>query len=565
MTGCGGYCIDSSSFSGTRVTATVNSSGDNWWVFDTNTATNTATIGVAAYGNNIDATSKIELVSVTCTGGSTTPVPATPTPTPVPVVTVKPTTSTAAPVQTTDATQTQPVATTAGNNSNSNSNVTAATNNGGANETQATTRNAASSTYQTNAAGENIIILSDGQTVVVDENGNTIATESSETDVSEETSSNASAVAIGQVGGSDETTETTKPRTVAGRIRRTAATVTSEGSGSKLLLFIILLILCAGVARYMKLRRDGVANEDIIKEFIPLGAVLASAKAVTSKLPGHHSTQVAKKEDEPQVVNGYLKKSDTAPIRPMFSNTPDAQKLRTAPDVVNKPVAPKAPIKRPSNLSVNAAAKAMNNTVATKSVSNTASTIAAASSMAQADVKPIWERTETNAPVWSNGVSANKPVQKTVPQPQEARREVPQQRPVAPWENPAEKAVSPWAKPAQKAVEKPIEPGLKAPVKRPSSASVNRAVSSASAFNAAVIANEQVVSSDEKKTSSKESKNSKNLFGDVKSKIMSIKPEAKQKPAYRNPFEDDPDENVRYVNGRPVPVRKNTSGTAKAE
>nr|MCR5618035.1 hypothetical protein [Clostridiales bacterium] len=68
-------------------------------------------------------------------------------------------------------------------------------------------------------------------------------------------------------------------------------------------LLIILAVLI--IARIVILKINGVYNEDLLKEFLPFGKKKKEEEKV---------------EDAPQAVNGYLQKSNTAYIRPMYSN-----------------------------------------------------------------------------------------------------------------------------------------------------------------------------------------------------------------------------------------------------
>jgi len=71
---------------------------------------------------------------------------------------------------------------------------------------------------------------------------------------------------------------------------------------SKYLLIILAVLI---IARIVILKINGVYNEDLLKEFLPFGKKKKEEEKV---------------EDAPQAVNGYLQKSNTAYIRPMYSN-----------------------------------------------------------------------------------------------------------------------------------------------------------------------------------------------------------------------------------------------------
>lgn len=116
----------------------------------------------------------------------------------------------------------------------------------------------------------------------------------------------------------------------------------------------ILLVLLAGggcVARYASLRKQNIEGKELVLNFIPGVASIAGKAAGNSKAPAVPSA------DAPKVVNGYLQKSNTEAIRPVFSNTPDARAAQKAadskPSASSAPSGLKAPIKRPASASVN--------------------------------------------------------------------------------------------------------------------------------------------------------------------------------------------------------------------
>ena len=174
--------------------------------------------------------------------------------------------------------------------------------------------------------------------------------------------------------------------------------------------WIVILLALAGVGgyRYNQLRKEGKDNKDILYDFIPGGIV----GTVIEKI--HPSPVTTTTTPAPDVdANGYLKKSNTAAIRPVYSNAPTAKPgttrgvnttpvgttktrpasstaattstatkttatgasasaTKTAP--ANKvPVQQRPPIKRPSNLSVNHAQTQAAKTAGTASSATAAS------------------------------------------------------------------------------------------------------------------------------------------------------------------------------------------------
>ena len=223
----------------------------------------------------------------------------------------------------------------------------------------------------------------------------------------------------------------------------------------------ILLVLLAGggcVARYASLRKQNIEGKDLVLNFIPGVASIAGKTAGTGKTPEVSSA------DAPKVVNGYLQKSNTEAIRPVFSNTPDARAAQKAadskPGTSSSPSGLKAPIKRPASASVNHAQ-------------------AVASAKEPADSK------DTSKPV-AKPSDSDKPALK------------------APIKRPASASVNHAQAVAAKAVTEPKEtskPGAKpavsgasapkAPVKRPASASVNHAQAVAAAKTGKEVADEK--------------------------------------------------------------------------
>ena len=152
----------------------------------------------------------------------------------------------------------------------------------------------------------------------------TETTEETEAEVTEETepsepatveNEEPEAVAVVIEDGTDETGEPTPTPTAPIKVN---GIITPHGGRKKDGLSwwaFILIILGIGVGvRLAVLKSQGVDNSELALEFIPLGAIKNKFKKDSAPVVEQ------KKEDEPKVVNGYLKKSDTAAIRPMYSN-----------------------------------------------------------------------------------------------------------------------------------------------------------------------------------------------------------------------------------------------------
>lgn len=116
-------------------------------------------------------------------------------------------------------------------------------------------------------------------------------------------------------------TPTPTPTPIPGAM---AGTVKEEGHFPWWLL-IVLAVFAALLARVVYLKKKGVPNDEIPAQIIPFEAI--GDKIYDWRVALHQkrtgagaATAEAEKEDAPVVVNGYLQKSNTAPIRPVFSN-----------------------------------------------------------------------------------------------------------------------------------------------------------------------------------------------------------------------------------------------------
>lgn len=314
VTSASGWNYDGISYSGNTVYVTVNSDHFGWNV-----------------GANISGTDINDVVSVyisSTSGGQATPTPkptntptprptATPTPRPTatPVPTATPTTrpaATATPVPTNAPVATAtPVPTSAPTSA-----PVAATATPVPVEPEETTVETTSPVEETEAQE-----TTEATEEIIDE------TQASEEDVlpapvvvGDEGDSN-----NGASSGDGEGTPTPTPtRAATAGYIKTARTQDVDGN-NHLPMIIVVLLFIAAVARIVYLKNNGTENEDLLKEFIPIDAIKA-------KFAGETATSVssgAAAADEPKVVNGYLQKSNTAPIRPVFSNTPGAREAAT--------------------------------------------------------------------------------------------------------------------------------------------------------------------------------------------------------------------------------------------
>ncbi len=117
--------------------------------------------------------------------------------------------------------------------------------------------------------------------------------------------------------GTPTPTPTPIPGAVAGTVK--------EAGHFPWWLLIVLAVFVALLARVIYLKKKGVPNDEIPANIIPFEAI--GDKIYDWRVALHQkrsgagaATAEAEKEDAPVVVNGYLQKSNTAPIRPVFSN-----------------------------------------------------------------------------------------------------------------------------------------------------------------------------------------------------------------------------------------------------
>ena len=143
---------------------------------------------------------------------------------------------------------------------------------------------------------------------------NTEETEPAESIVAVADETKAADVAVVIDEGTDETGDPTPTPTAPIKVN---GIISPHGGrkkdGMSWWAFILILVGIGVVVRLALLKSQGVENSELALEFIPLGAIKNKFKKDATPVE-------EKKEDEPKVVNGYLKKSDTAAIRPMYSN-----------------------------------------------------------------------------------------------------------------------------------------------------------------------------------------------------------------------------------------------------
>ena len=111
--------------------------------------------------------------------------------------------------------------------------------------------------------------------------------------------------------------------------------------------FILILLVIGVGARILVLKGNGVDNSDLLIEFLPI-------KAIKNKFRPEPQVVAVAPENDTKVVNGYLQKSNTAAVRPVYSNTTATSASR----VRETKVAAKPPVKRPSSIQTTVANKA---------------------------------------------------------------------------------------------------------------------------------------------------------------------------------------------------------------
>ena len=253
-----------------------------------------------------------------------------------------------------------------------------------------------------------------------------------------------------------------------------------------------------------------MSGKDIAYYFIPGGIIVT----VAEKIRPSKGTPIPQ-ADGPEVVNGYLKKSNTASIRPMYSNTPAAR----AADKEMKPSSSsgtpaynglKAPIKRPSSAPAKTAAPVSKGAApagtkpaapvskpkGTANVGNKTAAEMAEMARIKAEEKAIAAREAAKAAEAAAASAAAGIVEQKTEAPKTAPKAASKPALSKPAPRGAakvgEKSAAELAELAKKkAAEKAAAnkttsaaPGLKAPIKRPKSLSSNRAVAMAAAAEA---------------------------------------------------------------------------------
>lgn len=279
-------------------------------------------------------------------------------------------------------------------------------------------------------------------------------------------------------GEGDGTPTPTRRTAVGGVIRKD----NSDGAKKAFPWWILIVLAILGAAgyRYRQLSNENYSGMELVCEFIPGGVIGNVVDKVAPNLR-KPATPATPKEDEPVVVNGYLKTSNTKSIRPVYSNAPQTRGTRgvtsTATKAVTpvtpiatkapmaaktaaattatpkKPVQQRPPVKRPASLSSNkAVAEAAKAEAAAKTPVANEVTVAEARAKAEA------ARVEANkAEAEAAAIAAGKVVEKTV-----------------------EKKAEPKTAPAANKV--PLQ--QRPPIKRPASLSSNRAAVAAAAKGA---------------------------------------------------------------------------------
>lgn len=290
----------------------------------------------------------------------------------------------------------------------------------------------------------------------------------------------AAVVADDEATGDGDEGEGTPTPTPTARPYVAASTKKKSGSGFPWWIIIFLIIAGACGYRYNQLSKEDYYGMELLCEFIPGGYVGKVIDKVAPNLRPKSTTSnspLLDKKDEPVVVNGYLKTSNTKAIRPMYSNAPASRpryqngaaagatrpSTSTRPQASTRPAASttttselKPPIKRPASASVNraAAAAAKTTTAAAPKTASAPATPAAPKAPIKRPASASVNRAAAAAAATTAaaGATATKPVENKVPVQQRPPVKRPSSKPASTMNRPDGTALNVDATPTAAAI-----------------------------------------------------------------------------------------------------------------
>lgn len=336
-------------------------------------------------------------------------------------------------------------------------------------------------TTTTNTANDNVATSTTETTAPVDSIDSTVDPNATEETLVEESGSVIVAgVALNAPDEVNPSNSSNSGETEGAVTRRTSGDSLSIAPGVKkesngpLIISIIFLLFASFVAyRFIKLKTEGIYGAELALQIFFIGDIIekVTGKNIFAQPKAETNAQV-------EVINGYLKKSDTAPIRPVYSNQAVLSKQRAQ-------ISPRTPgkssnIAMASTTAVVAVRKEESISTGPKPVEKHTFDRPASTSVSNADALARKEAALMRRPAAPQATTST--IVKPVP-PKATTSSVPlQQR--APIKRPASLSANRAQAYARKP-EPPLTPEIKpsnkmpiqqrAPIKRPKSASVNHA------------------------------------------------------------------------------------------
>lgn len=186
-------------------------------------------------------------------------------------------------------------------------------------------------TTTTNTANDNVATSTTETTAPVDSIDSTVDPNATEETLVEESGSVIVAgVALNAPDEVNPSNSSNSGETEGAVTRRTSGDSLSIAPGVKkesngpLIISIIFLLFASFVAyRFIKLKTEGIYGAELALQIFFIGDIIekVTGKNIFAQPKAETNAQV-------EVINGYLKKSDTAPIRPVYSNQAVLSKQR---------------------------------------------------------------------------------------------------------------------------------------------------------------------------------------------------------------------------------------------